>query len=427
MFRKIIFSLAIFALIVPSFSLAATKTSVKVAKPAVTATKPKPVDPKTYLGRFMLETDSYNKLWYGEKSTGKRYFIKDGEDLKWLITKFGKVISDKELNAIPKNSAQVRGKALSKYSGQLVYASTSKDVVWYVNPGDKIKYRVESFSDFYKVIKVIGLKISDVNLKKLPMNLEQLTYDPTFSSVAYAGTDSDKCFDSSYGDTVLPLASMTKLMTALVLEDLPNIDWNAKITITREEIKYPGTLAQEGTTSEVPLRIGDVVNMYDLWVAMLTASSNQSAVILADNSGLSRAEFVVAMNKKAKDLGLSKTKFYEMTGLDPNNISTPKEFAVIAREAFKNPRISESTQVSDYVFEAIGEDGSVRNVNVKNRNYSLLAMGADASKTGFLIEAQRNVVIKKNGNIIVVMHALSTAQRNQILNKLMSKNQLSYK
>jgi D-alanyl-D-alanine carboxypeptidase len=54
-------------------------------------------------------------------------------------------------------------------------------------------------------------------------------------------------------------------------------------------------------------------------------------------------------------------------------------------------------------------------------------MGADASKTGYLVEAQRNVALKKNGNIIVVMHAVSTAQRNSILDKLFTATQLSYK
>jgi len=185
-------------------------------------------------------------------------------------------------------------------------------------------------------------------------------------------------------------------------------------------------LVNGDATSEVPLEAGDSVRMSDLWIAMLTASSNQSAVILADNSGLSRQEFAAAMNKKAQKLGLKKTKFYEMTGLDPNNVSTPQEMALIANSAFVIEKIAQSTQVPDYVFEVVQADGNTRQVDVKNRNYSLLAMGADASKTGFLVEAQRNVVLRKNNNIIVVLHALSTVQRNQIIQKLFTASELSY-
>ena len=204
------------------------------------------------------------------------------------------------------------------------------------------------------------------------------------------------------------------------------MDWAREVTITEEEINYPKIMAGGDATSEVPLSAGDRVKMSDLWIAMLTASSNQSAVILADNSGLNREEFAKAMNAKAQELELKKTKLYEMSGLDPNNVSTPQEMAKIAKAAFAIEKIAQSTQVPDYVFEVIQVDGNTRQVDVKNRNYSLLAMGADASKTGFLVEAQRNVVLKKDNNIIVVLHALSMAQRNQIIQKLFATSEISY-
>jgi D-alanyl-D-alanine carboxypeptidase len=273
--------------------------------------------------------------------------------------------------------------------------------------------------------KVIGLTVDDATLRKVVMNDKQLTFDATFNSVAYVKYDGSQFVNGSNANTILPIASLTKLMTALVLNDL-TIDWTREVTITEEEINYPKVLVNGDATSEVPLEAGDSVRMSDLWIAMLTASSNQSAVILADNSGLSRQEFAAAMNKKAQKLGLKKTKFYEMTGLDPNNVSTPQEMALIANSAFVIEKIAQSTQVPDYVFEVVQADGNTRQVDVKNRNYSLLAMGADASKTGFLVEAQRNVVLRKNNNIIVVLHALSTVQRNQIIQKLFTASELSY-
>ncbi|MFA6919084.1 MAG: serine hydrolase, partial [Patescibacteria group bacterium] len=316
-----------------------------------------------------------------------------------------------------------------KYYGAVVYASSTsssaKASYWYVNPGDSIRYSLNSYEDVYSMAKVIGLTVDDATLRKVVMNDKQLTFDATFNSVAYVKYDGSQFVNGSNANTILPIASLTKLMTALVLNDL-TIDWTREVTITEEEINYPKVLVNGDATSEVPLEAGDSVRMSDLWIAMLTASSNQSAVILADNSGLSRQEFAAAMNKKAQKLGLKKTKFYEMTGLDPNNVSTPQEMALIANSAFVIEKIAQSTQVPDYVFEVVQADGNTRQVDVKNRNYSLLAMGADASKTGFLVEAQRNVVLRKNNNIIVVLHALSTVQRNQIIQKLFTASELSY-
>ena len=208
-------------------------------------------------------------------------------------------------------------------------------------------------------------------------------------------------------------------MTAQVLLD-QKIDFNKEVTITEEEINYPQTLADGGATSEVSLRAGDIVKVSDLWVAMLTASSNQSAIILADNSGLTRVKFVQAMNKKAKSLGLVKTKFYEMTGLDPRNVSTPREMALIAQRAFSIAKIADNTQ-KNHVFMASSVDGTAHQVSVLDRNYSLLAMDCDASKTGYLVEAQNNVALKKGNAVVVVLHAASNAQRNKIISKLLPK------
>ena len=75
---------------------------------------------------------------------------------------------------------------------------------------------------------------------------------------------------------------------------------------------------------------------------MLLASSNQSAVALAESTGLSRAEFVSQMNAKAQELGLVKTIFYDIAGLDSHNVSTAREMALIAQEAFSQPEIREA-------------------------------------------------------------------------------------
>ena len=249
---------------------------------------------------------------------------------------------------------------------------------------------------------------------------------PTFNDVAYVIYDGKNYQQPYYADKVLPLASLSKLMTALVILD-HKPDWNKTITITEAQINYPYTLQATGTTSEVPLRAGDQIRFYDLWVSMLVASSNQSAKILADNVGISQQQFVSEMNAKAASLGLTQTKFVEMSGLSEKNLSTAKEFAVIAAAAFNRLEILEASRLMEYGFFVRQRDGLPRLVSVINRNLSLMAFKPDAAKTGFLVEAQRNATIKKNGRIIVVLHALSMSQRNDTVKKLIEANQISLK
>lgn len=251
------------------------------------------------------------------------------------------------------------------------------------------------------------------------------TTAPAFNDVAYVAYDGKDYYQPYFADKVLPLASLSKLMTALVILD-HQPDWNKLVTITEREINYPYTLQATGTTSEVPLRAGDQVRFYDLWVAMLVASSNQAAKILSDNVGISQEQFISEMNAKAATLGLTQTKFKEMSGLSADNVSTAKEFAVIAREAFSRLEVLEASRLSEYGFFVTQGDGQPRLVSVINRNLSLLAFNPDAAKTGFLVEAQRNATIKKNGRIIVVLHALSMTQRNGTVKKLIEAGQVSY-
>ena len=429
--KKSLIFIVLFLLLLPNVSLAVSvkttaKAVVKTTKTVVA--KPKGLSASDMVGRFLIQKQSYNRLWYVSKNDKKRYYIKDDADLNWVVEAFAQKLTVSELNKIPENAKRKSKIGIgfsSKYYGSIIYSSASPSAYWYVNPGDGIRYILNNYNDVHGMAKVIGLTIDDATLRKVVMNNGQLTFDSTFNSVAYVRYDGSEFAGGSNDDTILPIASLSKLMTALVLNDLP-MDWAREVTITEEEINYPKIMAGGDATSEVPLSAGDRVKMSDLWIAMLTASSNQSAVILADNSGLNREEFAKAMNAKAQELELKKTKLYEMSGLDPNNVSTPQEMAKIAKAAFAIEKIAQSTQVPDYVFEVIQVDGNTRQVDVKNRNYSLLAMGADASKTGFLVEAQRNVVLKKDNNIIVVLHALSMAQRNQIIQKLFATSEISY-
>ncbi len=414
MFKKVFIattlSLSIILLSAPFSAEAAVKAS------AQTAVR------RDLQGRFVVQKENYNKLWYFDSQNKERYLIRDGKDIELLIELFATDISNSDFSKISKNpKVKSIPTIVAKYKGKFI---KFKGDVYYVNPGDGLAYYAGNYQSFISTAKALGARVSDASIKPLSLNSKQLTYDPLNSNLAYTSYDGITFSGSRNSGQVLPLASLTKLMTALVFAET-NPDWSKIVEVTPDQIAYPCTLQTCGTTSEIPLKAGDKVMIEDLWIALLTASSNQSAKILADNSGLTTEEFVAKMNQKAKELGLTKTKFVEMSGLSPDNISTAEEFAKLSQAAFDNFYITVGTNYRNHSFMAEQSDGSLRRVSVANRNYSLLDFGVQASKTGFLTEAQRNVALKKDGKIIVVLHALSMNERNEVITKLISGNGLA--
>lgn len=393
-----------------------------VKKPAV---KVKPLILSDISGRLALQKESDNKFWYIEPKTKERYFLRNQDDIDLLVDKFAVTPTNSEFKKIAKNKKiKTPASLVRKYSGRIIISPASSTQAYYLNPGDGIAYVISSYDDFYAVGKVLGWPLTDVQLRLAAMNKIQDTYDPAYYGIAYVRYDGQIFSGGRETSRLLSLASLTKVMTALVLSDL-NMNWEKTITITPEEIRYPCTLQACGSTSEVDLKASDRVRAGDLFIAMLAASSNQSAVILADNSGLSRKDFVKKMNNKAKELGLIKTKFVEMSGLSADNVSTAEEFAKIAKAAFGKELVSSATRQSDYIFSVQQADGSPRSVEVLNRNYSLLAMGPDASKSGYLIEAQRNAVVQKAGQVAVALHCYSLTQRNDIIKRLLEGDEVA--
>lgn len=253
------------------------------------------------------------------------------------------------------------------------------------------------------------------------VHLAQAAINDGMSSASLNSTNG-KLVAGKDQNKILPLASLTKLMTALVLIDL-KINFNKKVTITNSEINYTLPYIAEGdVTSKINLKAGDKVTKNDLWHAMLIASSNEAAVALADSSGISRASFVKRMNRKAKALGLKNTKFTEPSGIDPKNIGTAKEMAVIARHAYANYSLRTASASISYSFKDLNTG---RKISIYSRNNSLIAMKPLGMKVGYLTEAKMNCAIrlKKAGKdrVVVVLHAVNNARRNAEINRLIKK------
>jgi serine-type D-Ala-D-Ala endopeptidase (penicillin-binding protein 7) len=196
--------------------------------------------------------------------------------------------------------------------------------------------------------------------------------------------------------TRVPIASISKLMTAMVAID-HGINWQAPATINPDEYGPGGNLM---------LQPGETVTMGDLFNASLVGSANNATKAYVRQLGLSTDEFAQAMNRKAVEIGLEQTSFEEPTGLNPHNISTAYEVARLAAYAFSQyPEITKATQQSEYTFTIAGS-GRSHTIRNTNKLISVDQIPLTGSKTGYLDEAQYCLVVRGAGerkNIIAVV------------------------
>lgn len=193
-----------------------------------------------------------------------------------------------------------------------------------------------------------------------------------------------------------PIASLTKLMTAMVAMDL-GVDWDKEMTIEPDEWRIGGRLV---------LAPDEFVTMSDLLHASLMGSANNATLAFVRGIGIDQKEFIFEMNRKAIELGLEQTEFIDVTGLNPDNVSTAYEVAIMAETAFNDyPIIKEITSKEKYKY-VLG--GSGREHTIVNTNNLIVDYGypLTGSKTGYLYEAFFCLVVQGSGgseNMIAVI------------------------
>lgn len=193
-----------------------------------------------------------------------------------------------------------------------------------------------------------------------------------------------------------PLASITKLMTAMVAID-HGMEWDTEVNILLNEYVQGG---------ELILTPGETVTMKDLFNASLLGSANNATLAYVRQLGVSQKDFIQEMNRKAIALGLEQTEFTDVTGLSPTNVSTAYEVTIMAHYAFTNyPEISQATSQKEYAFQVkgTGRQHTIHNTNKPVLDGELEVLG---SKTGFLYEAGYCLVVEgtgKNKNLVAVV------------------------
>lgn len=200
-----------------------------------------------------------------------------------------------------------------------------------------------------------------------------LVIDSQDSAVLYA----------KHPDVVQPIASITKLMTALVVLDAKQ-PLDERIKITPEDKIYG-----KGWYSR--LAVGTTLTRRDLMHLALMASENRAARTLAENypGGLSAA--IRAMNAKAKELGMTHTHFDDPTGLSSRNVSSPGDLAKLVLAASRNPTIREFSTARHFTVRVRRRPVEFRTTDrlVANPAWRIIVQ-----KTGFINEAGHCLVME---------------------------------
>ena len=142
----------------------------------------------------------------------------------------------------------------------------------------------------------------------------------------------------------VPIASITKLMTAVITADAR---LNMSEEITLQKIDFAGA---GGKNSSSTLKEGYTMNRAELLLFALMKSENPAAAALARTYPGGRPAFIAAMNAKAKKLGMASTHYAESTGLDPHNVSSARDLGILVSEASQYGLIRQFSTTPTYDF-----------------------------------------------------------------------------
>ena len=201
-------------------------------------------------------------------------------------------------------------------------------------------------------------------------------------------------------DKKMPIASLTKLMTAMVTLDA-NLDLNEVIQIKRiDRDKLRGSKSR--------LSYGTKLTRYDLLKIALAASENRAAKALARTYPGGHQAFVAAMNKKAKILNMTKTSFMDSTGLHSENQSTAKDLIKMVATAEKYPLIRKFTTLGKSYVTDKRSGWKIEFLNT-NRLVRRKKWDINLSKTGYIADSGHclvmHTVISERPTIIVLLNS----------------------
>ncbi len=198
---------------------------------------------------------------------------------------------------------------------------------------------------------------------------------------------SERVIYEKNADKVMPIASITKLMTAMVTLDarLPS---HEMITITQADVDK-----LKRTSSRLP--VGSSYPRHELLRLALMSSENRAAAALGRSYPGGINAFVKAMNQKARKIGMTRSYFVDSTGLNSNNVATARDLAKLVKSAYHYTAIREFSTTSKHFVSPGNKRGNLQYVNsnalISSQNWEIAV-----SKTGYLNEAGRCLVMQAN-------------------------------
>lgn len=202
-------------------------------------------------------------------------------------------------------------------------------------------------------------------------------------------TRTNEVLYSNNSDAVVPIASISKLMTAMVMLDA-NQPMDEKISVQIDRTRELKNVFSR-------LRIGSVVSRRDMLLMTLMSSENRAASSLAHHYTGGYDAFIAAMNAKARALGMTNTHFVEPTGLSEKNVSSARDLTLMVQAAAKYALIKDlsTTPKKDIRFSKPSYTLAFYNTNPLIQNHT---WNIQLTKTGFINEAGRCLVMLTNIN-----------------------------
>jgi len=251
-----------------------------------------------------------------------------------------------------------------------------------------------------KISKTSKAKPAKNAAKKVEPRAEVQDSDNLFlksSAVLVQDQTSGEILFEKNSDAVLPIASITKLMTAMVVLDA-QLSLSEMLTIGHEDMD---TL--KGTRSR--LKVGAHLSREDMLLLALMASENRAASALSRHYPGGDKAFIEAMNYKAAAIGLKDTHFTDPTGLSAANVSSARDLTKMVAASSHYPLIRELSTTSDRTVLVGGRPMAYRNTNTLVRS---AASGWEiaVSKTGYIREAGKCLVMQawlNNRPVVIVL------------------------
>ncbi|MEP7301388.1 MAG: D-alanyl-D-alanine endopeptidase [Caldimonas sp.] len=226
------------------------------------------------------------------------------------------------------------------------------------------------------------------------------------SGVAFVvDQDTNEVLFSKNSQTVLPIASLTKLMTAVIVTEA-SLPLEEAITITDDDID-----TEKGSRSR--LKVGTQLPREDMLHLALMSSENRAAHALGRTYPGGMGAFVAAMNQKARFLGMTDTHYVEPTGLSSRNQSSARDLATLVKAAHEHQIIRELSTSREYLVEVGNRPVQFRNTNglVKSPEWEI-----GLQKTGYISEAGRCLVMqaKMAGRQLIMVFLDSAGKYSRI-------------